>query len=307
MNAISTVMSTAGDEVALLTEVGWVLIIAATVIFLLTMTALALSLRRGRRPVAAAWWVIGGGFVFPVVVLSALLAYATSRTATLDRSPVNPLVIGVTGHMWWWDLRYRDPASGRELRLANELHLPLGRPVQLGLASADVIHSVWVPALGGKRDTVPGRVNRLVITAREAGVFRGACAEFCGDQHARMALHVVVQPPAEFDAWLARQAAPAAAATDATLQRGRQAFLDHGCAACHALRGVAEGSLLGPDLTHVGGRMHLGAGVLRNHREAIAQWIVGVQQLKPGARMPSFQHIDSATLDALSSYLASLE
>jgi cytochrome c oxidase subunit 2 len=307
MNAISTVMSTAGDEVALLTEVGWVLIIAATVIFLLTMTALALSLRRGRRPVAAAWWVIGGGFVFPVVVLSALLAYATSRTATLDRSPVNPLVIGVTGHMWWWDLRYRDPASGRELRLANELHLPLGRPVQLGLASADVIHSVWVPALGGKRDTVPGRVNRLVITAREAGVFRGACAEFCGDQHARMALHVVVQPPAEFDAWLARQAAPAAAATDATLQRGRQAFLDHGCAACHALRGVAEGSLLGPDLTHVGGRMHLGAGVLRNHREAIAQWIAGVQQLKPGARMPSFQHIDSATLDALSSYLASLE
>jgi len=257
------------------------------------MALLALGLRTPRRAVSVRAWVIGGGIVVPVLVLTALLLYATTRTAMLDRSPVNPLVVGVTGHMWWWEIRYRDPASGREVRLANELRLPLGRPTQLGLASADVIHSVWVPALGGKMDTVPGRMNRLVITPREAGVFRGACAEFCGEQHARMALHVVVMPQAQFDQWLARQAQPAADAADPASARGRRAFLDHGCAACHTVRGHAESGVLGPDLTHVGSRLHLGAGVLRNHRGALAQWITSVQALKPGARMPPLRPADA--------------
>jgi cytochrome c oxidase subunit 2 len=155
-------------------------------------------------------------------------------------------------------------------------------------------------------DTVPGRVNKLVVTAREPGVYRGACAEFCGTQHARMALHVVVQAPDEFDRWLAHQLQPAAAVEGAVLQRGRRAFFDHGCASCHTVRGVAEGARLGPDLTHVGSRLALGSGVLPNQPGAMAQWLAGVQVLKPGARMPSFEHLDAATLEALSAYLEQL-
>jgi len=309
----TSVLAAAGDEAVVLAEVAWVLIAGASVVFVLTMGLLALGLRRHKRAIPTGWWVIRAGFVFPLVVLSALLVYATLRTATLDRAPRQPLVIGITAHMWWWEIRYQDPATGQDVRLANQLHLPAGRAVQLGLTSADAIHSVWVPALGGKMDTVPGRVNKLVVTAREPGVYRGVCAEFCGEQHARMALHVVVQPSDEFDRWLAQQALPASdggaagATGDARLQRGRQAFLDHGCATCHTLRGVAQSAGLGPDLTHVGSRLHLGAGVLRNEPGAIALWLTGIQQLKPGARMPSFQHLDAATIDALAAYLEQLQ
>ncbi|HEX6708514.1 MAG TPA: cytochrome c oxidase subunit II [Albitalea sp.] len=299
--------SAATDEAAALAEVAWVLLAGVAAIFAATMGALALGLRARKPAVPARWWIVGGGIVVPVVLLSALLAYSTWRTVGLDRGPADPLVVSVTGRMWWWEIRYRNPADGAELRMANELHLPLGRPVQLGLTSADVIHSVWVPALGGKMDTVPGRVNRLVFTPRRAGVYRGSCAEFCGEQHARMALHVVVQPPAQFDAWLARQARPAQTTSDATLAQGRRAFVERGCAGCHAVRGVAPGGTLAPDLTHVGSRLHLGAGVLPNDRAAIARWIVGVQALKPGAHMPAMRDADAATLDALAAWLASLQ
>ncbi|HEY0858774.1 MAG TPA: cytochrome c oxidase subunit II [Albitalea sp.] len=299
-------------EAGVLAELGWVLIAGASVIFVLTTALLALALRRRKRVLPTAWWTVGGGIVFPAVVLSTLLLYGVQRTAGLERAPAaSPLVIGVTGHLWWWDVHYRDPATGATIRVANELHLPLGQPVQLGLQSADVIHSFWVPALGGKMDLVPGRVNRLVITADTPGVYRGVCAEYCGTQHARMGLHVVVETPEQFQRWLAAQAAQAAAPRDAQAQRGRQAFLDHGCAACHVLRGVAsraEGpGALGPDLTHVGGRLHLGAGTIANGEQAMLNWITDVQAHKPGARMPSFGHLDRETLVALAAYLVDLK
>jgi cytochrome c oxidase subunit II len=301
------VLSSASEQALVLTEVAWVLIVGAAIVFTLTMLVLALALRRQKRAIPARWWVVGG-FAFPVVVLSALLVYGTLRTVGLDRPPANPLAVGVTAHMWWWEIRYRDPASGREVRVANELHLPVGRPVQLGLASADVIHSVWVPALGGKMDTVPGRVNRLVITAREPGIYRGVCAEFCGEQHARMALHVVVLPADDFDRWLSAQAQPARPTEpDSQAGRGARAFVAQGCVACHTVRGLAEGAALGPDLTHVGSRGWLGAGTLRNEPQAAARWIASVQALKPNARMPSFAHLDPATLDALGAYLEQLK
>lgn len=305
MNA--SIFSSASEQALVLGEVAWVLVVGAGVVFVLTMLPLALALRRRKRAVPARWWIVGG-LAFPATVLSALLAYGTLRTTGLDRAPVDPIAVGVTARMWWWEIRYRDPASGREVRSANELYLPVGRPVQLGLASADVIHSVWVPALGGKMDTVPGRINRLVITAREPGTYRGVCAEFCGEQHARMALHVVVLPADEFDRWLSVQARPAMpAGGDSPAARGAQAFVAQGCAACHTVRGLAEGAELGPDLTHVGSRGWLGAGTLRNGPHAAAQWIAGVQALKPNARMPSFAHLDPATLAALGAYLEQLK
>jgi cytochrome c oxidase subunit 2 len=295
----------ASVQAGALAEVGWVLILGASAVFAFTMGLLALALRRRRRRAPrGVWWIAGLGVAFPVVLLSALLAYSVARTAGLERPDGRrPWVVSVVGHLWWWELRYHDPATGRWIATANELHLPEGQLVQLGLESADVIHSFWVPALGGKMDLVPGRVNRLLVDARVRGVHRGACAEYCGTQHARMALHVVVEPLQDFERWLAAQAQPAAPVHEPRLVAGQRAFLANGCGSCHALRGVAEGNGLGPDLTHVGSRLHLGAGTLRNDVQAMARFVTHVQEVKPGARMPSFAHLDGETVDALASYL----
>jgi cytochrome c oxidase subunit 2 len=303
----ASVLSPASVQASALSEVSWVLVVGAAAIFALVLVLLVLALlRRGRgQGASTSVWVWGGGVAFPVVVLTALLVYGSVRTAGLDASVAQPgLVVTLTGRLWWWEIRYRDPASGRLVSTANELRIPVGRTVQLGLQSADVVHSFWVPELGGKMDLVPGRVNRLVITATRAGTYRGQCAEFCGEQHARMALHVVAMPPAQFDAWLAAQALPAEAGT--SVRAGREAFAAHGCAACHAVEATSLEPSLGPNLAHVSSRLHLGAGVLPNGSGAYKRWLAGVQELKPGARMPSYAQLDAATLDALAAYLESL-
>jgi cytochrome c oxidase subunit 2 len=314
----ASVLAPAGVEAALLREMSGVLVAGAGAVFLLVTALTFWALRRRGRPVpGTAWWVVGGGIAWPVLTLTALLVYAGLRTTELQRAPVRePLVVAVTGRLWWWEVRYQD-GSGRDVRLANELRLPVGRPVRIGLQSADVIHSFWVPALGGKVDLVPGRVNQLLVTPTQPGLQRGQCAEYCGQQHARMALHVVLVPGEQFEAWLQQQAAPAVpvpgTAGDALggdevnrLARGRRAFETQGCAACHSVRGVSDGARLGPDLTHVASRHALGAGVLPNGPGAARRWLTDVQQLKPGARMPSYAHLDAATLDALGAWLESL-
>jgi len=295
-------------------EIGVVLTIGAALIFLGVMTLLALSLRRrppSRRPSRASerLWIVGGGVVFPVLVLSALMVYASVRTSGLTTRAdlADGLVIAVTARLWWWEVRYRDPASGKDVVLANEMRIPVGRPLTLALDSADVIHSFWVPELAGKIDMVPGRLHHLHLEARQPGVHRGQCAEYCGEQHARMALHVVALAPEEFDAWLAAQAAPAAAPPDDLAQRGREAFLHERCNACHTIRGVSEESDLGPDLTHVGSRLFIGAGTLPTHRGTLGGWIADTQGIKPGARMPSFDRLDGQTLNALATYLDHLK
>jgi cytochrome c oxidase subunit 2 len=150
------------------------------------------------------------------------------------------MTISVTARMWWWEVRYRDPASGREIATANEIRIPAGRTVYLGLNAADVIHSLWVPALAGKRDMIPGRVTGLTLRADKPGIYRGQCAEYCGAQHAHMALQVVALAPAEFDAWLARQASPPSRRRPRCRLRGRAVFLEQRCQSCHTIRGVAE-------------------------------------------------------------------
>jgi cytochrome c oxidase subunit 2 len=154
---------------------------------------------------------------------------------------------------------------------------------------------------------VPGRVTGLSLRADKPGIYRGQCAEYCGAQHAKMALHVVASTPQEFDAWLARQALPAAPANSPILERGRTAFMEQRCQACHTIRGVTTATRLGPDLTHVGSRMHIGAGTLRNHREQLAGWIADPQAVKPGVFMPGSQDLDRDTLNALATYLEHLK
>lgn len=307
---LQSVLAPGGEAAARITSLSWALIVGAALIFVAVMGLLAWSLRAqgAGRPQRAGVWIVGGGVVLPGVVLTALLAWSMARTpGWMERPPPGALIVGITAHMWWWEVRYRDPASGQEVTLANELHLPAGRPVWLGLSSPDVIHSFWVPALGGKMDMVPGRVEQLMVQADQPGVWRGQCAEYCGEQHARMALHVVAQPPAEFDAWLAAQARPAAVPADALAERGRAAFLAQRCSVCHTVRGVAEGGKLGPDLTHAGSRLYLGAGTLPNRPGAMAHWVAHTQAVKPGARMPSSGDLDADTLRALGAYLEHLK
>jgi cytochrome c oxidase subunit 2 len=185
--------------------------------------------------------------------------------------------------------------------------MPRGEPVLLELASDNVIHSFWIPALGGKTDMIPGRRTRLVLEPTEAGVYRGVCAEFCGASHALMAFRVVVEERPEFDAWLARQAAPAAAPSDDVAAAGAEAFLSNGCGACHTVRGTPAVGKVGPDLTHVGSRLSLGAGTLPNDAAAFRHWIALTDEIKPSVHMPAFGMLPSADIRALAAYLEALQ
>lgn len=301
------VLQAAGQAARAIETVSWVLIGGGTVIFVGVMALLAVSLFRRAGRVRAGWWVVGGGVVFPTVALAALFAWALPMSpAWKPVPPAGALVVSVTGRMWWWDVRYRDPATGADVRTANEVRIPVGRPVYLALASTDVIHSFWVPQLAGKMDMVPGRLQHLLLSADRPGTYRGQCAEFCGEQHAKMALHVVALEPREFEAWLAAQARPAMPPATPALAAGRDAFLAQRCDACHSVRGIGAESALGPDLTHVGSRLHLAAGTVPNTPEGRAAWIAHVQQVKAGARMPSYDRLDAGTLAVLSDWLGSL-
>ncbi|MGK5078401.1 cytochrome c oxidase subunit II [Janthinobacterium sp. HLX7-2] len=307
---IQSALHPAGPDAFIIHDLAWLLIIGASVILLGMVLLLVLALRRKKSgaPVRPLRWLIGGGVVLPLVVLSALLAWSTLRSADLTRpSSQHAIKIAVTAKMWWWEVRYTDPATGRDIVLANEIRLPAGQSVYLGLTSTDVIHSFWVPKLAGKVDMLPGRLHGLTVRADQPGIYRGQCAEYCGEQHARMALHVVAQPPEQFHAWLASQARPAATPTSALAVRGRDAFVAQRCTACHAVRGLAGDATLGPDLTHIGSRLYLGAGTLRNSPGAMAGWIADPHASKPGVRMPAAGDLDGPTLAAISAYLEQLQ
>jgi cytochrome c oxidase subunit II len=308
-------LDAAGPVAASIHALTRAMLIGGTLVFVAVMALLLLAAVRPPRALVARRWLLGGGVIVPLLVLLPLLVDSVRRAHALTApAPPDALVIGVTAHMWWWELRYRDPAGGADIVTANELHLPVGRAVRLSLDSPDVIHSLWVPQLAGKMDLVPGRRQHLVLSATTSGVFDGACAEYCGEQHTRMALRVIATEPAQFDAWLQRQRATArvpdatpGATPDAALARaGRAAFLVAGCAACHRINGVSEGRL-GPDLSHVASRATLAAMRLPNNEQTLRLWISEVQALKPGARMPSFKHLDAHTVAALAAYLATLE
>jgi cytochrome c oxidase subunit 2 len=297
----------ASDPAALIHQLGLVLYIGTAAIFVLVMALVLYGAMTGPRRASAGAWVIGGGIVFPVTVLVALFLYALDVGHALSVAPARAADIEISGRMWWWDVRYNDAQSGEQVVLANELYIPVGRPVEIALRTSDVIHSFWVPALAGKVDMIPGRTNRLVLHAREAGTFRGQCAEYCGMQHSWMALHVVAVPEEDYRAWLARQAASALEPNDAGLRRGRDLVLRENCGTCHAIRGTRAAGTLGPDLTHVGSRSTLGAGRLDNNTGTLAAWIANSQAIKPGNLMPSTTAYTGEELRLVAAYLASLK
>lgn len=252
-------------------------------------------------------WIIGGGTVFPTVLLTVLLFYGLALLPGLVRpAPPGSLQVHVTGLQWWWRVRYpQEDASPVEV--ANEVRLPVGEPVQFVLDSADVIHAFWIPALGGKVDMIPGRTTRLTLEPTRTGTFRGVCAEYCGESHALMAFDVVVTSRAEFDEWLRQQSLDAQEPGDAVAQRGRELFEVYGCGACHAIRGTSADGTLGPDLTHVGSRLSLAAGTLANAADELQFWIAHNSAAKPGVKMPDFDMLTEEERRALAAYLEGLQ
>jgi len=251
--------------------------------------------------------VIGGGVVVPTVVLTVLLVFGLAMLPpAVARAPAGSLEVHVIGEQWWWRVRYMRQ-DGSAVDLANELRLPVGEPVQLRLESDNVIHSFWVPSLAGKMDMIPGRTTYLTLRPTATGIFRGTCAEYCGTAHALMGFYVEVMEPDAFRRWLDHQAAPAVPVAGPVAGEGQELFLATGCNACHTVRGTTADGVIGPDLTHAGGRLSVGAGILRAGPDAFRRWIATTEQIKPGVHMPAFGMLPDAELRALAAYVEGLK
>jgi cytochrome c oxidase subunit 2 len=310
LDGIQSALNAQGPGAVVIAEMFWVMASGAAIIFAAVIALAAYALlapRRTARRLSATALIVGGGIVVPVLTLSALLVYSLVRAGSLDPTAGRPLMrIEVIGEQWWWRVHYLDARGRPDFATANEIRIPVGEPIQLELQSADVIHSFWVPALAGKLDMIPGRTNRLRLQADRAGRYRGQCAEYCGGPHALMALVVIAESAEAFYRWLETQRRPAAPPAEALRQHGRDLFLAH-CAVCHAVRGTAARGTRGPDLTHIGGRESIAAGLLPNNAATLAGWIASSQHLKPGNLMPAFTMLSGAELRAVAAYLSGLE
>jgi cytochrome c oxidase subunit 2 len=294
----------------------WLFVAVCGAVWLAVMTALLGALRRRRAdaaeppeadatPPRRTIVAISVAVAMTAVIISGLTVASFYATRGLTAGGEAPLTIKLRGYQWWWEFTYSNGQPSESFITANEIHVPVGRPVRIELSAADVIHSFWVPQLAGKQDLIPGRTNEISFVAQRAGVYRGQCAEFCGLQHARMALLVVADEPAAFEAWRKAQTASAVAPLDDESRAGEAAFKTK-CAACHTIRGIEASGRVGPDLTHVGGRRYIAAGVLDNTRGSMAAWIADPQTIKPGANMPMVA-LSADELKAVSAYMTSLK
>jgi cytochrome c oxidase subunit II len=307
-----------GPQATQLESLLWIFIAVCTLVWITVMVVLALALRRhssGSNKVThkvdtdtehRMARVVGAAAGATTIIVLGLTFTSFFTTHKLSAHASEPLTLRVRGHQWWWEITYLNTRADQIFTTANEIHIPIGRPVRLELAAADVIHSFWVPNLAGKQDLIPGRDNTLTLTATQPGLYRGQCAEFCGLQHAHMALLVIAEPAAAFEHWRQTQLEPAEAPGDAERLTGQKVFISKPCAACHTIEGTSASATVGPDLTHVAGRSYIAAGLLPTTRGSLAAWIADPQTLKPGNNMPAVP-LTAAELDALSAYLAALK
>lgn len=257
-----------------------------------------------RGPGGLPW--IYGGLLATTVVLAAFVVWTMSTLVSISTPEREPTVtIEIVGHQWWWEVRYISDDPSRIFETANEIHVPVGEPVRLKLSSADVIHSFWVPAISGKTDLIPGRVNETWIEAERVGVYRGQCAEYCGRQHAHMAMRLFADAPEDFRKWWNAQLQPADPPETASARRGQDQFLLQ-CGVCHTVRGTPAGGQMGPDLTHLMARTTIAANTLPNTEGHLSAWVADPQGIKPEARMPTLD-LSGPQLTALRHYLTTLE
>lgn len=300
----------AGENAERIADLFWWMFAGGTLIWCAVIGAAVYFMRirpGAHNETQARWLILGGGVIFPVIVLAILLLYGLFLLASL-REPEDPtaLTVSVTGEQWWWRVRY-ESAEGEAIELANEIRLPVGERVRFILDSPDVIHSFWIPSLAGKVDMIPGRTTTLSLRPTKPGVYRGACAEFCGTSHALMNFQVVVLEQAQYEQWLEHQAAPAQSPTTPIQKAGKEAFFANGCSACHTIRGTRAQGSIGPDLTHVGSRLGIGADVLPNTLDGFKHWISHTEEVKPDVKMPSFGMLENEDVEAMAAYLGGLK
>ena len=306
----------AGPQADRINGLWWYMFWVSAAVWILVVAALLYAAWRGRqrdaadqsdetnhrlqRPVSFAAGIT-------TVILAGTLVYnifTGDALASLPRDKA--LRIKNTGHQWWWEAEYMDPVSGRQVTTANEIHIPVGEPIQIIGSSADVIHSVWLPNLAGKKDLIPGHATAMWLQADRPGIYRGQCAEFCGHQHAKMALLVMAEPRPQFNAWYETQLLPASPPSDSASRMGERVFMSRGCPLCHTVGGTLALGRIGPPLTHAASNYTIAAGTLKNTRGNLAGWIVDPQGIKPGAKMPP-NDLSGSELQALLSYLGSLK
>ncbi|TYB39550.1 cytochrome c oxidase subunit II [Micromonospora sp. AP08] len=301
-------LNPAGTGAARVSGLWWLLFWISVAVFaeVMALLAWALVFRRGTARVRHGQplrFVTIAGAGLPFVILVAVYGVGLRDLAALGAGPGrDALTVEVTGHKWWWEVRY----AGASGATANEIHIPVGERVRVRLRTDDVLHSFWVPQLMPKTDLIAGETRETWLQARRDGSYRGQCAEYCGTQHAHMAFLVVAQPRADFAAWLARLDAPARAPRTEAERRGQQTFAQGTCTACHTVRGTAAQGRVGPDLSTVGSRWSIGAGAVPNDAGHLGGWIANSQTVKPGNAMPP-QPVDADRLPDLITYLRSLE
>lgn len=306
---VQSALEPAGKDAQVLADLFWVMLVGAVILWVLVNAFFFYITRLQEKTLSrrlAETLIIGGGIVFPTVTIGALLVYGLSIMPD-QRAPGEGLTIKVTGHQWWWRVEYWPDSASAPIISANEIRLPVGKRTEIKLAADKVIHSFWIPSLAGKMDMIPGRETRLALEPVKVGTYRGQCAEFCGKSHAQMAFQSVVMEPGDFDAWLARQSGDAAAPDSEAARRGREVFLAQGCGACHSVRGTPAVGRTGPDLTHVGGRVSLAAGVLPATIDAFRNWTRHAAAFKPGVEMPSYDYLSEDQLSDLAHYLEGLK
>jgi len=258
----------------------------------------------GKRSNVETGAVVVFGIVIPVVVLIGVFAFA--NLVVLDdtdapKASSTELTVEVTGNQWFWEVRY----PGTKAVTANEIHIPVRTRVNLVGKTDDVIHSIWIPQLNRKIDTVPGHRNRILLYADKPGRYRGQCAEFCGLQHAHMSMYVFADPPERFRAWLRNMERPEAPPAGPSARGGKRIFMANQCASCHTIRGTAARGDIGPDLTHLRDRTTLAGLTIPNRGDYLLRWIRDPQHFKPGNKMPALG-LSDAQIQKLVTYLEGL-
>ena len=309
-----SIFSNVTDAASRITRLTWFMIVLAAIVYVVVMAIMFVSVRRNRRQEPGAvdltdpgsLWVVVGGIVMPALILSAVLVVALGAMGH-DGNKRPALTVDVIGHQWWWEARYEFPELTDRFVTANEIHVPINMPVRLVLTSKDVIHSFWVPQLQGKVDLMPGDTNEVRVLVKQAGTYRGQCAEFCGMEHAKMGIVVVAEDSTTFRQWAGRQLSDAVAPTDGLAMEGKALFESGPCALCHAVRGTAARADVAPDLTHVGTRSTIAAATLPNTMGNLEGWIADAQSIKPGALMPTLTTFSGRQLRAVATYVAGLK
>lgn len=298
-----------GDRAETIAWLFWALLAISVVVFIVMVGAFLIGAARrtsrdtrndksdGTRVISIFGIIIPGAIVLAVfgVTLWVLADMSTSADAA-------DTTIEVVGHQWWWEVKYSD----HDFTTANEIHIPVGKTVNIQLTSQDVIHSFWIPQLADKLDMLPGHTNVLPLKANEAGTYYGQCAEYCGAQHANMAIRVIAESEDDYASWISSQQQVAAQPESGEIERGQQVYFNAACMYCHTIAGTSSSGKIGPDLTHLASRDYIGAGVLENNPGNLRGWILNNQTIKPNNQMPNF-YLSPEDMDALIAYLESLE